>query len=128
MIHSRLRRLISWPPRALVALLVTPGVALAEWGLNFPRPVSPIAQEQYDLHMLITWIVTVIFIIVFGIMFYSIINHRKSKGVKAAQFSHSTKAEVIWTVIPALILLGMAIPSTKALIMMEDTTESNMTV
>ena len=128
MMHSRLRRLISWMPGALVGLLVTPGVALAEWGLNFPKPVSPIAQEQYDLHMLITWIVTVIFIIVFGIMFYSIINHRKSKGAKAAQFSHSTKAEVIWTVIPTLILLGMAIPSTKALIMMEDTTESNMTI
>jgi len=128
MIHDRLRRLSHCLGAVLVCALLMPRVALAEWGLNFPAPVSPIAQEQYDLHMLITWIVTVIFIIVFAVMFYSIVVHRKSRGAQAAQFTHSTKAEIIWTVIPTVILVAMAIPSTKALIMMEDTTPSDMTI
>ncbi|GJL83225.1 MAG: hypothetical protein DHS20C01_28590 [marine bacterium B5-7] len=102
--------------------------AHAEWALNFQKPVTPIAHIQYDLHMLILWICVAIFVLVFGIMFYSLFAHRKSKRAHAANFSHSTKAEVIWTVIPILILIGMAIPSTQALIMMEDTTASDMTI
>ena len=62
----------------------------------------------------------------FGVMFYSIAKFRKSKGAQPAKFSHSTKAEVLWTVIPTLILIGMAVPSTKALLLMEDTTDSDM--
>jgi len=100
----------------------------AEWGLNFQRPVTEIAQVQYDLHMLILWICVVIFVIVFGVMFYSIWAHRRSKGSKPATFSHSTKAEVVWTIIPIVILVAMAVPSTEALIRMEDTTGSDMTV
>jgi cytochrome c oxidase subunit 2 len=94
--------------------------------LNLQRPVTEIARVQFDLHMLIMYIVTVIGIIVFGVMFYSIAKFRKSKGVQPAKFSHSTKAEVLWTVIPTLILIGMAVPSTKALLLMEDTTDSDM--
>ena len=103
-----------------------PTAAQAEWALNLQRPVTEIARVQYDLHMLIMYIVTVIGIIVFGVMFYSIAKFRKSKGAEAAKFDHSTKAEVLWTVIPTLILIAMAVPSTKALLLMEDTTESDM--
>lgn len=109
-----------------IAIWVAPGTAQAEWGLNLQRPVTEIARVQFDLHMLIMYIVTVIGIIVFGVMFYSIAKFRKSKGAKPAKFSHSTKAEVLWTVIPTLILIGMAVPSTKALLLMEDTTDSDM--
>ena len=112
---------------AAVLALFAPA-ALAEWGLNFQTPVTEIAGIQYDLHMLILWICVAIFVVVFGVMFYSLYAHRKSKGAKPASFSHSNKAEVIWTIIPILILVGMAIPSTHALIMMEDTTESDITI
>lgn len=112
---------------ALVAgLIATP--AWAEYALNFKTPVTEIAEIEYDLHMMILWICVVIFIGVFSVMFYSVFNHTKAKGAKAASFSHSTKAEIIWTIIPILILIGMAIPSTQALIKMEDTTGSDMTV
>ncbi|XXK21582.1 cytochrome c oxidase subunit II [Arenicellales bacterium nBUS_48] len=128
MIVSRFKKLRS----AIVATAgvgmmgILPTVAQAEWALNLQRPVTEIARVQYDLHMLIMYIVTVIGIIVFGVMFYSIAKFRKSKGAEAAKFSHSTKAEVLWTVIPTLILIAMAVPSTKALLLMEDTTESDM--
>ena len=102
MIINRLKHLLG-AGMTLVATLVlwaVPASVQAEWGLNLQRPVTEIARVQYDLHMLIMYIVTVIGIIVFAIMFYSIIKFRKSKGAQAAKFSHSTKAEVIWTVIP----------------------------
>jgi cytochrome c oxidase subunit 2 len=78
--------------------------------------------------MLIFYITVVIGIVVFGVMFYSIYHHRKSKGAKPASFHESTTVEVIWTVIPFVILVGMAIPATKTLIMMEDTRNSEITV
>jgi cytochrome c oxidase subunit 2 len=78
--------------------------------------------------MLIFYITVVIGILVFGVMLYSIIYHRKSIGAKPAQFHESTKVEIIWTVIPFIILVGMAIPATKALILMEDTRDSEITL
>lgn len=102
--------------------------AVAEWGLNLPPPASPIAAEILDLHNLIMLICLIIFIVVFSFMFYSVYAHRKSKGFKAAQFHESTTVEIVWTIIPFLILVGMAIPSTATLIRMEDTTESELTV
>ena len=113
---------------ACFGVFLVPLEAAAEWALNLQRPVTEIARVQYDLHMLIMWIVTVIGVIVFGIMFYSIFRFRKSKGAEPAKFSHSTKAEILWTVIPTVILIAMAVPSTKALILMEDTTDSDMVV
>ena len=112
---------------AMVVLAVA-DPASAEWGLNLPTPVTPIGEEILNLHNLIMLICAIIFVGVFGVMFYSLYAHRKSKGHEASQFSHSTKAEIIWSVIPALILIGMAVPSTIALIHMEDTTEADMTV
>nr|WP_237487030.1 cytochrome c oxidase subunit II [Vibrio hippocampi] len=92
------------------------------------RGVTAISQEVYDLHMLIFYICCAIALIVFGIMFYSIFRHRKSKGAVAANFHESTKVEVIWTVIPIIILVAMAIPATKTLVAMEDTSKSDLTI
>ena len=104
------------------------GSAHAAWDLNLPRGVTPISQQAYDLHMLILWVCVAIGVVVFGAMFYSMAVHRKSAGAEAAHFHHSTFAEIMWTIIPFLILIGMAIPATKALVMMEDTSESDMTL
>ena len=102
--------------------------AMAAYDLNLPPPVSPIGEEILDLHNLIMLICLIIFVVVFSFMFYSIYAHRKSKGHKPAQFSHSTKLEIVWSVIPFLILVGMAIPSTATLIRMEDTSKAELTV
>lgn len=104
------------------------GSAHAAWDLNLPRGVTPISQQAYDLHMLILWVCVAIGVVVFGAMFYSMAVHRKSAGAEAAHFHHSTFAEIVWTIIPFVILIGMAIPATKALVMMEDTSESDMTL
>ena len=96
--------------------------------LNLTPGVTPISQEVYDLHMLILWICVAIGVVVFGAMFYSMFAHRKSKGAVAATFHESAKLEIVWTVVPFLILVGMAIPATKTLIFMTDTTEPDMTV
>ena len=95
---------------------------------NFQVPVTSTARELLDLHNLIFMIVTAIMLLVMGIMFYSIIAHRKSSGRKPATFTHSNKLEVVWTVIPFLILVGMAMPATTALLKMDDTSGSDMTV
>lgn len=102
--------------------------AAAEWGLNLPRPVSPLGTDILNLHNLIMIICAVIFVGVFSVMFYSLYAHRKSKGYKASQFSHSTRLEFVWSAVPAIILIGMAIPSTATLIEMEDTEVADMTV
>lgn len=109
-------------------LLLGAANAVADWALNLPRGVTPISQDAYDLHMLILWICVVIGVVVFGAMFISIISHRKSKGAVAAQFHESTTVEIIWTVIPFLILIGMAIPATKSLIAMEDTSDADLSI
>ena len=102
--------------------------SFADWQVNMPRGVSPTANAEYDLNMLIFYITVLIGVIVFGVMFYSIFHHRKSKGAKPASFHESTTVEVIWTVIPFVILVGMAVPATKTLIMMEDTRDSEITL
>lgn len=109
-------------------MVIFPTTALAEWETNMPRGVTPTSEVAYDLHMLIFYITVVIGILVFSAMLYSIIYHRKSLGHEPAKFHESTKVEIIWTVIPFIILVGMAIPATKALIMMEDTRDSEITV
>ncbi len=102
--------------------------ASAEYGLNLHRGVTPISHEAYDLHMLIFWVCVAIGVVVFGAMFISIIRHRKSRGHQPAQFHESTTVEIIWTTIPFLILVGMAIPATKALVAMEDTRNSDLSI
>ncbi len=114
-----------------LVLLASAGVAQAEsgWGhVNLTQGVTPISREVYDLHMMILWIVTLIGVAVFSVMFWSILHHRKSKGAKAANFHHNTTAEIAWTIIPILILVGMAIPATKTLVKMEQTGDAEITV
>ena len=93
----------------IAALLLAPGAASAAWEWNFQQPATPVAQQIMDLHNLIFWICVVIFVGVFGVMFYSLIKHRKSVGHKAVQFHENTTVEIVWTVIPFLILLFMAL-------------------
>ncbi|OED35574.1 cytochrome c oxidase subunit II [Chromatiales bacterium (ex Bugula neritina AB1)] len=93
-----------------------------------PVGVTPISQEVYGLHMLIFWICCVIGALVFAVMFYSIYMHRKSKGAKAADFHESTLVEIIWTAVPLIILVAMAIPAARTLIAMEDTSNAEVTV
>ncbi|MCC5867627.1 MAG: cytochrome c oxidase subunit II [Gammaproteobacteria bacterium] len=112
-----------------MAAIFMPALARAnDWALNMPIGVTDISAEVYRLHMLILWICVVIGIVVFGAMLYAIVNHRKSRGVVPAKFSHSTRVEIIWTVIPVLILIGMALPATETLVKMEDTSGSDMTI
>ena len=108
--------------------MLAPGAAFAARELNLQPPVTPIAAQIFDLHLLITGICAVIFVVVFSVMFYSIFAHRKSKGHQAAQFHENTLVEVVWTVIPFLILLVMAFPATKTVLAMKDTTVPDMTV
>ena len=98
------------------------------WQLNLTPGVTAVSEEVRSLHMLILGICVVIGIIVFGAMIISMIKFRKSKGAVAATWSHNTTAEIIWTVIPILILVGMAIPATRTLFVIDDVTQSEMTV
>jgi len=113
----------------LVSLFVLfPLAAQAEWGLNLRQGATEISQKVYDLHMFTLWIMVAIGIVVFGLIFWSIFYHRKSRGVKPAKFSHSTTVEIIWTAIPIIIIIALAIPATKLLIAMHDTSGSQVTL
>ncbi|MGB0996724.1 MAG: cytochrome c oxidase subunit II [Pseudomonadales bacterium] len=96
--------------------------------LNLRPGVTEISRAVYDLHMLIFGICVAIGIVVFGVLFWSVYAHRKSRGQEAAQFHHSTKLEIAWTIVPTIILVLMAIPSTQVLIAMYDTGGEDMTV
>ena len=102
--------------------------AQAAYELNLRTPVTTIANQIYDLHMLILYVCAAIFVVVFTVMFYSIYKHRKSVGHKAVQFHEHHLLEVVWTIIPALILVGMAIPATKTILAMKDTSAADMTI
>ena len=96
--------------------------------LNLHPPVTRIAEEQHFLHWMMLIICTVIFVAVFSVMFYSIWKHRKSQGAKAANFHESVTVEVVWTVVPFLIVIGMALPATKVLVAQKDTTNADLTI
>jgi len=100
----------------------------ADYALNMTTGVTSTSQQVYDLHMIIFWICCAIGVVVFGAMIYSIIKHRKSKGAVAAQFHESTTAEIAWTVVPIIILVSMAVPATKTLLAMEDTSDADMSI
>ena len=102
--------------------------ANAAYELNLKAPVTEIASQIYDLHMLIVWVCFAIFVVVFAVMFYSLYKHRKSVGHQAAQFHEHHTLEIIWTIIPALILIVMAVPATKTIFAMKDTSEADMSV
>ena len=102
--------------------------ANAAYELNLKAPVTEIASQIYDLHMLIVWVCFAIFVVVFAVMFYSLYKHRKSVGHQAAQFHEHHTLEIVWTIIPALILIVMAVPATKTIFAMKDTSEADMSV
>lgn len=125
-----MRRLGSgiWVSAIGLAGLLTTSTSWAEYELNMTRGVTDISNEVYGLHMLIFYICCVIGVVVFGAMIYSMIKHRKSKGHKPATFHESTTVEIVWTVVPFLILIGMAIPAAKTLIAMENTEDADVTI
>ncbi|MGE5451268.1 MAG: cytochrome c oxidase subunit II [Acidobacteriota bacterium] len=102
------------------------GPALRE--VDMQPPATKIAAAQADLHYMMLYICSAIFVAVFGVMFYSIFKHRKSKGAKPADFHESTTVEIIWTVIPFIIVIGMALPATKVVVAQKDTTNSDITI
>jgi len=122
-----LSALVSFSPSALAVVKDLPGGPGVNQ-LNLPEPITRIAAEQIWLHWFMMIICLVIFVAVFGVMFYSIWKHRKSVGHKAANFHESTAVEIAWTVIPFLIVIGMALPATKVLVASKDTTNADLTI
>jgi cytochrome c oxidase subunit 2 len=100
----------------------------ADFAVNMTSGVTAISREVYDLHMLIFWICVAIGAVVFGVMFWSIYHHRKSRGAVAAQFHESALIEVLWTLVPMLILVAMAVPATQTLIRMADARDADLTI
>jgi cytochrome c oxidase subunit II len=110
------------------AACVPTGAALAAWELNMPVGVTELSRDIHGLHMLIFWICVIIAVAVFGMMIFSIVKFRHSKGAVPAKFDHSTRAEIIWTTIPIVILVAMAIPAAETLIRIEDTRNSELSI
>jgi cytochrome c oxidase subunit 2 len=136
---TQLSRLAPRAAQAALALAVA-GVSTAALAVNslpggpavnqldLHPPVTRIAAEQQWLHYFMLVICLVIFVGVFGVMFYSILKHRKSRGAKAANFHESVGVEIAWTVVPFIIVIGMALPATKAVVAMKDTTNADITI
>ena len=102
--------------------------AIADWQLNMPRGITELSAETHDLHMMVFWWCVGIGVVVFGVMIISLIKHRKAAGAEPAKFSHSTAAEIIWTIIPVVILLVMAVPAAETMIRLEDTRNPDVTI
>jgi cytochrome c oxidase subunit 2 len=116
-------------PSLVTALLLAPASVLAiESKYNLAPPVTSVAENIYSLHTGVFWVCVIIAVLVFGAMFWSIAFHRKSKGVTPANFHESTTVEIVWTVIPFIIVILMALPATKVVVEMKDTTNSELTV
>ena len=108
--------------------LIMASTASADWELNMPEGVTDLSQETYDLHMMVFWWCVAIGVVVFGVMIISLFKHRKSQGAKPASFSHSTFAEVVWTAIPVVILLIMAVPAAETMVKLEDTRDPDISI
>ena len=111
-----------------LSLLLSSSWAHADWTVNMREGVTAISRDVYSLHMIIFWVCVVIGVLVFGVMILSMLMHRKSLGVKPADFHHSTKLEIIWTIIPVVILVVMAIPSTATLTAMYDASDADIDI
>ena len=123
-------RLPGGPAELMVAGLlgVFSNAANAAWELNLQMPVTALARRVYDLHTLLTWVIFIIFVGVFAVVTWSIIFHRKSKGHKAADFHDNTTVEIVWTVVPTLILIAIAFPATSTLVEMRDSSQPDLTI
>ncbi len=117
---------LAWPALAAQPNDLKGGPLVNEYGLQPPN--TPIAFDQQWLHNFMLVICLVIFIAVFGVMFYSIVRHRKSKGARAANFHESTTVEIAWTVVPFIIVILMALPATRVVVAMKDTSAADLTI
>jgi cytochrome c oxidase subunit 2 len=120
-------KFLKYAAAGIAACLPASG-ALAAWEFNMPVGVTELSRDIHGLHMLVFWICVLIAVAVFGMMIYSLVKFRHSQGAVPARFDHSTKAEIIWTIIPIAILVGMAIPAAETLIKIEDTRNSQLTI
>ncbi len=134
-VHSASRAWGRWAAAAMAALAAAPALAVNDLKggpgvnqLNLHEPVTNIARDQMWLHNFMLIVCLVIFVAVFGVMFYSIFKHRKSKGAVSANFHESVAVEIAWTVVPFLIVIGMALPATKVVVAMKDTTNADVTI
>jgi cytochrome c oxidase subunit 2 len=114
--------------KALLIVILATGNAMANLSINMPIGVTEISHKVYQLHMVVLWICVAIGILVFGVMFYAIIFHRRAAGHKAAHFHENTKIEILWTIIPFLILIVLAVPATKTILEMDNIEDSQLTV
>ena len=116
--------------RMLLALTLGLGspALMAAWDLNMREGITAISRETHDLHMTIIYVCVAIGVIVYGVLIYSLFAYRKSKGAVSASFHHNTTVEIVWTVIPFLILIGMAIPSTKVLTQIYDSSDADLDI
>ncbi|MEP7260691.1 MAG: cytochrome c oxidase subunit II [Usitatibacter sp.] len=113
---------------ALATLLLASSGALADYAVDILAPASPMAKDAYDLHWGVMYVCVVIFVIVFAAMFWSVFSHRRSKGAKAAQFHENTMVEIIWTLIPLVVLVAMAWPATKTMLSMKDASNADISI
>ena len=112
-----------------VGAIVSPLYAATDtWQLNMYKGVTPLSRDMYDLHMIAMLICAVIGAVVFGVMIYALIHHRKSRGYVPAEFHEDTRLEIIWSIIPFLILVGLAVPATKILMRLDDTNKADLTI
>ena len=124
MLLKRLRA----PLATAASLLLASAPALASWDVDILPPGSPTADDAYKLHWGIMYVCIVIFFVVFGAMFWSIFKHRRSVGAKAAQFHENTTIEIIWTIVPLVVLIAMAWPATRTMIEMKDASNADMSI
>ncbi len=132
MLLAQHRRLLMAGVSSSAALVLQPALALAEQversDLNMRVGATDVSHRVYDLHMFSLWVCVAIAVVVFGVMFYSIFAHRKSRGAVAAKFHESTTLEIAWTFVPFLILMVLAVPATRTLTDMYDTTDAALDV
>ena len=100
----------------------------ADWALNMPKGVTDLSAETYGLHMMVFWWCVAIGVLVFGVMIVSLVRHRKSKGAEAADFTHSLTAEIVWTAIPVVILLLMAVPAAETMVKLEESRDPDISI
>jgi cytochrome c oxidase subunit 2 len=115
-------------PLPVLGSLSIASTARADWALNMPVGVTPTSADIYDLHMMVLGVCTIAAVLTFGAMIYALVNFRKSQGAEAETWSHNTKAEIIWTVVPTLVLIAMAVPSARTLVKIEDNRDTEMTI
>uniref|UniRef100_UPI0038B3C676 cytochrome c oxidase subunit II n=1 Tax=Aidingimonas lacisalsi TaxID=2604086 RepID=UPI0038B3C676 len=121
-----MRAMLAWVTGMGVSWLLAPAALANGW--NMPKGVTEISRDIYSLHMTIFWICVVIGVVVFAVMFYSLFRYRRSQGAKADNFHEHTTVEVLWTTIPLLILVGMALPATATLQRMYDPSGADLDV